>query len=82
MNHIRTTYACSIQQFCKAKVSWLALIPPRSVCMPLQYNGTVQLGNVHHSPRAQIRVKIAKAFHLKFKSDSGAGGGRVGEART
>ena len=47
--------------------------------MPLQYNGTVQLGNVHHSPRAQIRVKIAKAFHLKFKRNSGAGGGRVGE---
>ena len=75
MNHTRTTYACSIQ-IRKAKVSRLALVPARSVCMPLQYNGTVQLGNIHHSPCAQIRVKIVKVFHLKFRRNSGAGGGR------
>ena len=76
MNHIRMTYACSIQQIREAKVSRLAFVPARSVRMPLQYNGTVQLGNVHHSPCAQIRVKIAMVFHLKFRRNSGGHGGR------
>ena len=71
MNHIRMTNACSIQQIHKVKVLWLALIPARSVCMPLQYNGTVQLGNVHHSSCAQICVKIVKVFHLKFTKTVG-----------